>query len=187
MHTHHLQRDLDVVDQVIVLPGVQRMSLLSHYKNNISSNRVWALEGKHKSVCCVVVGFHMIMWACWKRSAGVRWWSSSSHGMKSLLCLFCLPGANTSYSPESPDKLGCCHLTSDIQICFAMLLLLLRCWIGQRSVPFGGFCFFTWSPSLGKMTFVPSFHPGFTSIVRILSLILDANPSAFITCWKKGK
>lgn len=45
-HTHHLERDLDVVDQVVLLPGVQGMSLLSHYKNNISRNRVWTLEGK---------------------------------------------------------------------------------------------------------------------------------------------
>lgn len=32
------------------------------------------------------------------------------------------------------------------------------------------------------MIFVPSFHPAFTSTVRILSLILDVQPSWFITC-----
>lgn len=30
------------------MPDVQRMRLLSHYKNNISRNGVWTLEGKHK-------------------------------------------------------------------------------------------------------------------------------------------
>lgn len=40
----------------------------------------------------------------------------------------------------------------------------------------------TWSPSLEKIIRVPSFHPGFTSIDRILSLILDVYPSSFITC-----
>lgn len=52
--THHLQRDLDLVDQVVVLPDVQRMTLLSHYENNISGNLVWSLGGKYKLKPCVV-------------------------------------------------------------------------------------------------------------------------------------
>lgn len=39
----------------------------------------------------------------------------------------------------------------------------------------------TWSPSLGKTILVPSFHPGLTSTVSILSLILDVCPSSFMT------
>ena len=103
--THHLQRDLDLVDQVILLPVVQTVNLLSHYKNNIGRNRVWTLERKHRLNQCVLFWFvHVIMWVHWNRSADVR--SSSSHGPET----FSLPGV--SYSPDPPDKFGGCDLTA---------------------------------------------------------------------------
>lgn len=39
----------------------------------------------------------------------------------------------------------------------------------------------TWSPSFGNVIRVPSFQPGFTVMVKILSLMLDVWPSSFIT------
>lgn len=40
----------------------------------------------------------------------------------------------------------------------------------------------TWSPSFSKVTLVPCFHPGCTSMIRILSLMVLVWPSSFITC-----
>lgn len=45
--THHLQRDLGLVDQVIMLSYEQRMTLLSHNEHNICGNAVWSLEVKY--------------------------------------------------------------------------------------------------------------------------------------------
>lgn len=42
--THHLQRDLGLVDQVIVLSHKQRVTLLSHYEHNICRDAVWSLK-----------------------------------------------------------------------------------------------------------------------------------------------
>lgn len=42
--THHLQRDLGLVDQVIVLSHKQRVTLLSHYEDNICRDAVWSLK-----------------------------------------------------------------------------------------------------------------------------------------------
>ena len=44
----------------------------------------------------------------------------------------------------------------------------------------------TWSPSSGKVTWVPSFQPGFTAMLRIFSLMLEVYPSSFIT-WTRSK
>lgn len=44
--THHLQRDLHLVDQVIELSNKQRMTLLSHYEHNICRDAVWPLKVK---------------------------------------------------------------------------------------------------------------------------------------------
>lgn len=51
--THHLQRDLGLVDQVIVLPHEQRMSLLSHYEHNICRDAVWSLKVKYSKMITV--------------------------------------------------------------------------------------------------------------------------------------
>ena len=44
--THHLQRDLQLIDQVVHPSNEQRMSFLSHYEHNICRNVVWTLEMK---------------------------------------------------------------------------------------------------------------------------------------------
>lgn len=44
--THHFQRDLDVVYQVILLPYKQRMSLLPDYEHNVRGDTVRSLEMK---------------------------------------------------------------------------------------------------------------------------------------------
>lgn len=41
--THHCQRDLGLVDQVIVLSFELWVSFLSHYEHNICRDLVWAL------------------------------------------------------------------------------------------------------------------------------------------------
>lgn len=48
--THHLQRDLGLVDQVIKLSNEQRMTLLSHYEHNICRNVVWSLKVKYSNM-----------------------------------------------------------------------------------------------------------------------------------------
>lgn len=79
--THHLQRDLDLVDQVVVLPDVQRVTLLSHDENNIGGNLVRSLGGKYKLRPRLVV--FLIIWEHWNRSVDEAcWWkSSSSHDL----------------------------------------------------------------------------------------------------------
>lgn len=48
--THHFQRDLDVVYEVILLPNKQRMSFLPHNENNISRDAVWSLKTKYSKI-----------------------------------------------------------------------------------------------------------------------------------------
>lgn len=47
---HHLQRDLGVVDQVIVFPYEQGVSLLSYYEHNICRDAVWSLKVTYRKL-----------------------------------------------------------------------------------------------------------------------------------------
>ena len=48
--THHLQGDLGLVDEVIVLSHKQKMALLSHYEHDISRDGVWSLRVKYSKL-----------------------------------------------------------------------------------------------------------------------------------------
>lgn len=45
----------------------------------------------------------------------------------------------------------------------------------------------TWSPSFSKVMRVPCLHPGLTSMVRILSLMVEEYPSSFSTYGDRGR
>lgn len=48
--THHLQRDLDFVDEVTELSNKQRMTLVAHDEHNICRDAVWSLKVKYSKM-----------------------------------------------------------------------------------------------------------------------------------------
>lgn len=57
--THHLQRDLHLVDQVVGLSNKQRMILLSHDEHNICRDAVGSLNIKYSRVVTLYLGFFL--------------------------------------------------------------------------------------------------------------------------------
>lgn len=52
--THHLQRDLGLVDEVTELSCKQMMGLLPHYEHNVCRDAVWSLQIKHNRMTNLV-------------------------------------------------------------------------------------------------------------------------------------
>lgn len=145
-----------------------------------------------KAVCSYLTT--SVMGMCMIRSSSV--WISmvvptrALHSVTVAVCIRLTPslrnqecGLSFTTKTISAEKTIDCNKTFHSKI-HQQIITSLCCraltWFWVKSeVP--GTLFGPWSPSWGKVIFVPGFHPFLTVIVRILSRVHEVWPSSFMT------